>query len=249
MSYITPLTINGMLSSRYKLIKGGYKKNSKQVNIFNNIELINEYIKDYNVSLSYLTEEQKNKILIEFPQQNFSKSNEIISIINENFLNRTGKKFKEFREAYNHWNSKIIIKNKLNDFDEIQNLIDNWKKESGEKYGWIEHSGYDLNFFKNIYPIEKEKYYCLFFYLGVELVGYSIVEKSQTNIFNYVIRKTRKYIDLCLYIDYITIKNLNINKEYFINWGCSSGNLKKYKSKFPIASQEKRFSCKLKKLL
>lgn len=249
MGYITPNTIKGMLSERYKSFDFGYQKNSKQVCLFNNIEKINEFIKDFSVSLSYLTKEQMEEILLIFPKQNFYKSYEIISKIDKNFIERNGKKNKEFREAYNKWNKNILVKEKEpNSIKEVIELIKVWKKESGEKYGWIEHSGYDINFFENIFESSKENFHSLFFYYNHELVGYSIVEKSKTNFYNYVIRKTRKFNDLCLFIDFKTIESLfKEDQDIYINWGCSSGTLKKYKTKFPVFSQQKRFSCKIKK--
>ena len=246
MKYWTKHGMMGMMG-KYSFFSESEKfffKNRKNIICFDT----NLKFKNFKTSYSYIREKDFLKIFKKDIKSKYFLI-QTISKFDKNFFNLEGKKFKEIRETRNKFNKIIKIK-KDADIKEILNLIDCWDVNRGEKYGWQKHSGYDRNFFNRFFRQEKSNLQSLFFYIDGNLVGYSIISllKENDNIYNYIIRKNdTTYRNLCLYIDYKSFEFLFQNeKEFFINWGASSGSLLKYKEKFPIYEQEKLYFFKLK---
>jgi hypothetical protein len=185
-----------------------------------------------------------------FTKNNAHKLKTTVSIIDENLMNLHGETFREIRETRNHYDKKITIKHDIDNLDDVIKLINHWTKTRGEIYGRNCHSGHDKNFFLKFYNNEKDNLWSSFFYLGDNLVGYSIVSKiNNNNCYSYIIRKNdTSFRNLCLYIDFKTFHH--IYKEigsYYINWGASKGGILKYKEKFPIKLQEDSYFISFKK--
>jgi len=249
MNYTSKHAIMGMMSSRYVPFDnwGGYIKNKKEVVLFNP-NLINDY-KDYEkISLHYL-EEMPNIDGLEMVSK--YSSNMLVSVFDEEFFKLGGWEHREVREARNKYNKIVKIEHDIKDINIVVNFIREWNKKRGdERYGWQLHSGYDVSFFEKFYEQEKNDLWSNFFYIDNVFVGYSVVSKiCEENCYNYLIRKNSvDFRNLCLYIDYKLFERMWEEKKsgFLVNWGCSSGSLKKYKSKFPIHSCEKRYFVKVK---
>ena len=241
MDYISRHSVMGMLSKSYIPIENylGFIKNKKEVVLFDS-SFAGKYSNFDKINLHYY-----NKIIeIEgYKKKSSYTSNLIISKFSADFFKLEGKKYREIRETRNKYNKLVEVKYKIDNIDRVVEFIKKWNIDRGkEKYGWQLHSGYDINFFNKFYNEEKDNLFSNFYYIDDELVGYAIISKEQKdNCYNYIIRKNNtKYRNLCLYIDYKIFERVFIDKDFYINWGCSSGNVLKYKKKFPIYLCEKR---------
>ena len=247
MNYTSKHAIMGMMSARYVPFDnwGGYIKNKNEVVLFDP-NLIKDYSNYEKISMHYLTE-IPNGLNITSKY----KSDMLVSVFNEDFFKLAGWEYREIREARNKYNKIVKIEHDIKDLNIVINFIREWNKKRGdEKYGWQLHSGYDIAFFEKYYEQEKDNLFSNFFYINNVFVGYSIISKiCEENCYNYLIRKNNVDLrNLCLYADYKSFERMWEEKklEFLINWGCSSGSLKKYKSKFPIHSCEKRYFIKVK---
>jgi len=238
--YINKHTIMGMLSKRYTPFdnwEGFYKnKNRTKVTVFKDFDGDFEEI-----NCSYLFNKVKGY-----------NSTLLISNFNEEFFKLPSREYREIREAKNKWDKTISIQTAPNSILEIIELINKWDELSGKKYMFTRHSGYDRNFFQKYWESEKDNLYSLFFYHNNNLLGYSIVSKIQNDdCFRYVIRKMDISAgrNIGLYIDYKTFENIwkDHNKDFYINWGASSGKVLKYKMKFPVFKTQKVWFCKKRK--
>jgi len=246
-NYINKHTVMGMMSSNYIPFDDwtGFYKNKKRDKIV--VFSKDKNIKDYKeVNYYYIFDKPEIKI------KNIYSSTLLISHFDSDFFKLSGKSNKEIRETRNKYNKVITIENDINSIDEVILLINKWDELSGGKYGWQKHSGYDKSFFIKYYEKEKNNLISLFFYLDNILVGYSIVSNIiENNCFKYVIRKMNVGIgrNICLYIDFKTFENLynTYGREFYVNWGASSGNVLKYKKKFSIFREEKMWFYKIKK--
>jgi len=232
----------GMMSARYLPFDnwGGYKKNKNEVVLFDP-NLISDYNNYEKISLHYLTE-IPNGLNITSKYN----SNMLVSVFNEEFFKLYGEKYREIREARNKYNKIVRIEHDIKDINIIINFIKEWNAKRGDaKYGWQLHSGYDISFFERFYEQEKNNLWSNFFYIDNNFVGYSIISKNgEEECYNYLIRKNNVDLrNLCLYIDYKSFERIwgEKHSEFHINWGCSSGSLLKYKSKFPILCCVKRY--------
>jgi len=249
MNYTSKHAIMGMMSSRYIPLENwsGFIKNKKEVVLFDP-NLINNYNNYEKISLHYL---------IKIPQLNGStiaskyNSNMLVSYLNDDFFKLGGHKHKEIREARNKYNKIIKIEHDIKDISVVVNFIREWNVNRGDKkYGWQLHSGYDISFFERFYNLEKNNLFSNFYYIDGKFVGYSIISKiKEENCYNYIIRKNDVSIrNLCIFIDYNSFERIynETKTDFYINWGCSSGSLLKYKKKFNVFSCEKRYFIKIK---
>lgn len=253
-NYITRHTIMGMLSKNYIPFKNwlGYVKNKNEVVLFiDSDHIISKYFNYPKINLNYIDklENPKDKIGGYENSSSYFLTN-IKSKFDVDFFHLSGKKFTELRETQNKFDKIIEVRNDC-DIDQIISFIDKWNESRGkDKYGWQLHSGYDKTFFNNFYKKEQSKLYSNFFFIEGNLVGYSIISKqSNNNEYQYIIRKCdTKYRNLSLYIDLYSFENI-FNKigEFIIDWGASSGGVLKYKKKFPIYSEEKKWFYKFKR--
>jgi len=226
--YINRHTIQGMMSKTAKPFDdwAGFWKNSKQVVVFDDSVSLSDFPLSNRISWGYLPS-----------KENLDKRCSTYSSILV---------LSEFdRETRNHFNQQIDIQDNPISFGEVSSLIDMWDDQSGDKYGWQRHSGYDRNFFRKFWEFEKQDLWSNFFYLNGRLVGYSVVSKiSDDGCFRYVIRKNDVSLrNLCLFIDFNTFERIfkEIQKPFLINWGASSGGVLKYKKKFPVFLEKKVF--------
>lgn len=221
--YTSKYCIIGMMSKNSKPFdnwKGFIKNKNNAVSFDKNF--IPEFKK---VSFSYIYEKPSVR--------KSYKNTQIVSKLDDHFFRLNGKEFKEIRETRNKFNKIVYIKDYKK--DDVMGLINFWDQQSGQKYGWNRHSGYDRNFFTKWYEQEKGNLESFFFYINDKIVGYSILHNNGKN-FDYIIRKTDSSIrNTCLYVDYKTFEMLyEKNGDLLVNWGASKGNLLKYKKKFPI---------------
>jgi len=246
-NYINRHTIMGMMSRHYipfEDFTGFYKSKKRDKVVVFNKDYFEPNCKEINYY--YIFEKPEIKI------KSMYNSTLLVSHFDSEFFKLSGKSNTEVRETRNKYNKIITIKNDIKDIEEVIYLIDKWDILSGQKYNWQRHSGYDRSFFIKYYEKEKDNLISLFFYINDELVGYSVISKIvEDNCFKYIIRKMDISIgrNLCLYIDFKTFENLyNIySRDFRINWGASSGNVLKYKKKFPVFSEEKVWFYKIKR--
>lgn len=253
MNYISRHSIMGMLSKSYIPLSNnkGYIKNKKEVVLFSSDDaIISHYLNYPKMNLNYVDEISniKNKI----PNYILSSkyfSHLLLSKLDGVFFELKGEGWREIREARNKYRKCVVIKHDIDPL-EVINFIREWIVKRGDlKYGWQLHAGYDINFFTKYYSIEKDKLWSNFFYIDNKLVGYSVVSKEWDESYKYLIRKNNiDFRNLCLYIDFYTFERMFSEVGSFIvNWGANSGSLLKYKKKFPIYSEEKKWFYKFKR--
>jgi hypothetical protein len=244
-NYINRHTVMGMMSKHYIPFDdySGFYKNKKK----DKVVIFEEKDIEDVIEINYYYMSNKSSVKC----SSWYHSNVIVSIFNNDFFNLCGKKYKEIRETRNRYNGKIVIKKDLENIDEILDLLKRWDEFSGGKYGWNRHSGYDRAFFIKYYEQEKKDLFSLFFYCNNTLIGYSIVSKIHSDgCFRYVIRKSDISVgrNIGLYIDFKTFENIyNESKKFYVNWGSGSGNILKYKKKFPVFLEKKVYFYKMKK--
>ena len=227
--------------------------------------IFDQYPNFTKMSVGYLTEDNylslKNNIGSKATKNKYT-STLVLSKFDDNFFNLSGKARTELRETRNSLDRRFYYKVNepagLTLNSKVESLLKWWDENPGQKYGWQRHSGYDRNFFNNLYKDLENKITLLTFYdkSTNEMVGYSAVS-NDTILFDnkrvvpYIIRKSKTDIrNITLYIDYYTFKTVyDANKEaFYVNWGASSDGVLKYKTtKFPVGHQEKSYFLTLKK--
>lgn len=252
-NYISKHSVMGMLSANYFPLTNyaGYVKNRKEVVLFDK-NLIPNYLNMEKINLSYLRD--KDISINGYKVSSKYNMTVLVSKFNKEFFDLKGKNFREIRETKNHYDKKVVIKNSIENIDEIIEFISKWIDIRGDdKYGWRCHAGYDKNFFTKYYMQEKDNLWSNFFYIDDKLVGYSIISKEACKLqkFNYIIRKSNTtYRNLCLYIDFKSFQRIfnDGNEEFYINWGANDSTLLKYKKKFPVYVEEKAYFMKFVKV-
>ena len=268
-NYVNKLSIYGLMNSNCKILvnKLGFWKTKNHNKLvlceddIDNIDLSNTL----KISMMYLDKVNHNK---EFWNSNgyemskITEVEEIFSYIDKDFfnkLNRTdNKEVYETLRKYDNWkmiNKMIVVDYSDDIYDDILIMIKEWATTSGKKYGFLRHDGIDKAFFKRLKDkeINKDLYDIRIYKIEDKVVGYSVIEHNssfENNGYIYLIRKSLiDYRNLCLYIDYDTFREkLNYENNIIVNWGCSSGGVKKYKlSKFKLAYIKKLYFYNLNK--
>ena len=263
------LSIYGLMNSNCKILvnKLGFwktKNHNKLVLCEDNIDDI-DLSNTLKISMMYLDKVNHNK---EFWNSNgyemskITETEEIFSYIDKDFfnkLNRTNnKEVYETLRKYDNWkmiNKMFVVDYSDDIYDDILIMIKEWATTSGKKYGFLRHDGIDKAFFKRLKDkeINKDLYDIRIYKIEDKVVGYSVIEHNssfENNGYIYLIRKSLiDYRNLCLYIDYDTFREkLNYENNIIVNWGCSSGGVKKYKlSKFKLAYIKKLYFYNLNK--
>lgn len=219
--YISKFCILGMMSERYEVLGNwqGFKKNRNKA-----VSFYTDFIPDFKeVFFQYIYEK---------PECKSSRMTQVVSKLDDEFFNLSGKQFKEIRETRNKFDK--IVKMKEYNKDDTLKLIDTWDIQCGGKYHWHRHSGYDRAFFNKWYDLERDSLFSRFFYIDDKMIGYSVLHKDK-ECYEYLIRKTDITLrNTCLYVDYKTFEEIHkIDGNFLVNWGASSGSLLKYKRKFP----------------
>ena len=268
-NYVNKLSIYGLMNSNCKILvnKLGFwktKNHNKLVLCEDNIDDI-DLSNTLKISMMYLDKVNHNK---EFWNSNgyemskITETEEIFSYIDKDFfnkLNRTdNKEVYETLRKYDNWkmiNKMFVVDYSDDIYDDILIMIKEWAITSGKKYGFLRHDGIDKAFFKRLKDkeINKDLYDIRIYKVDDKVVGYSVIEHNssfENNGYIYLIRKSLiDYRNLCLYIDYDTFREkLNYENNIIVNWGRSSGGVKKYKlSKFKLAYIKKLYFYNLNK--
>ena len=268
-NYVNKLSIYGLMNSNCKILvnKLGFwktKNHNKLVLCEDNIDDI-DLSNTLKISMMYLDKVNHNKEFwnsIGYEMSKITETEEIFSYIDKDFfnkLNRTNnKEVYETLRKYDNWkmiNKMFVVDYSDDIYDDILIMIKEWATTSGKKYGFLRHDGIDRAFFKRLKDkeINKDLYDIRIYKIEDKVVGYSVIEHNssfENNGYIYLIRKSLiDYRNLCLYIDYDTFREkLNYENNIIVNWGCSSGGVKKYKlSKFKLAYIKKLYFYNLNK--
>lgn len=268
-NYVNSSSIYGLMNSNCKILdnKIGFwksKSHNKLVLCEDNINGI-DLSDTSKISMMYLDKVNCDKEFWNFKGYEMSKiteAEEIFSYINKEFfdkLTRTvNKEVYETLRKYDNWrkSGKMTVVDYSDIlYDDILNMIKEWSSTSGKKYGFFRHDGIDRAFFKRLKnkEINKDLYDIRIYKADDKVVGYSVIEhypSFENHGHVYLIRKAiSNYRNLCLYIDYDTFREkTKYENNIIINWGCSSGGVKKYKlNKFKLAYIKKLYFYNLKK--
>ena len=268
-NYVNSSSIYGLMNSNCKILddKIGFwksKSHNKLVLCEDNINGI-DLSDTSKISMMYLDKVNYDKEFWNSKGYDMSKiteAEEIFSYIDKGFfdkLTRTvNKEVYETLRKYDNWrkSEKMTVVDYSDIlYDDILNMIKEWSTTSGKKYGFFRHDGIDKAFFKRLKnkEINKDLYDIRIYKVDDKVVGYSVIEhypSFENHGHVYLIRKAiSNYRNLCLYIDYDTFREkTKYENNIIINWGCSSGGVKKYKlNKFKLAYVKKLYFYNLKK--
>ena len=268
-NYVNSSSIYGLMNSNCKILddKIGFwksKSHNKLVLCEDNINGI-DLSDTSKISMMYLDKVNYDKEFWNskgYEMSKITEAEEIFSYIDKEFfdkLTRTvNKEVYETLRKYDNWrkSGKMTVVDYSDIlYDDILNMIKEWSTTSGKKYGFFRHDGIDRAFFKRIKnkEINKDLYDIRIYKIDDKVVGYSVIEhypSFETHGHVYLIRKAiSNYRNLCLYIDYDTFREkTKYENNIIINWGCSSGVVKKYKlNKFKLAYIKKLYFYNLKK--
>ena len=221
--YNSRYCVMGMMSKRYEVLGDwqGLRKNRNAA-----ISFHADFAPDYpKVFYSYIYDR---------PECKASKETQVISVLGGDFFGLSGGNYREIRETRNKFD-KIVRVGEYNK-DDVMGLIDRWDIQSGGKYGWVRHSGFDRNFFERWYEEERGNLVSQFYYIDNKMIGYSVLHKAEDS-YEYLIRKVDNSIrNSCMYVDFATFRHLYELEggEFLINWGASGGGVLAYKKKFPV---------------
>lgn len=268
-NYVNSSSIYGLMNSNCKILddKIGFwksKNHNKLVLCEDNVNGI-DLSDTSKISMMYLDKVNYDK---EFWNSNgyemskITEAEEIFSYIDKEFFEKltrtTNKEIYETLRKYDNWrkSGKMTVVDYSDDiYDDILSMIKEWSSTSGKKYGFFRHDGIDRAFFKRLKnkEINKDLYDIRIYKVDDKVVGYSVIEhypSFENHGHIYLIRKAiSNYRNLCLYIDYDTFREkTKYENNIIINWGCSSGGVKKYKlNKFKLAYIKKLYFYNLKK--
>lgn len=268
-NYVNSSSIYGLMNSNCKILdnKIGFwksKSHNKLVLCEDNINGI-DLSDTSKISMMYLDKVNYDKEFWNskgYEMSKITEAEEIFSYIDKEFfsnLNRTvNKEVYETLRKYDNWrkSGKMTIVDYSDIlYDDILNMIKEWSTTSGKKYGFFRHDGIDKAFFKKLKnkEINKDLYDIRIYKANDKVVGYSVIEhypSFENHGHVYLIRKAvTDFRNLCLYIDYDTFREkTKYENNIIINWGCSSGGVKKYKlNKFKLAYIKKLYFYNLKK--
>ena len=268
-NYVNSSSIYGLMNSNCKILdnKIGFwksKSHNKLVLCEDNVNGI-DLSDTSKISMMYLDKVNYDKEFWNSKGYGMSKiteAEEIFSYIDKEFfskLNRTvNKEVYETLRKYDNWrkSGKMTVVDYSDDiYDDILNMIKEWSSTSGKKYGFFRHDGIDRAFFKRVKnkEINKDLYDIRIYKANDKVVGYSVIEhypSFENHGHVYLIRKAvTDFRNLCLYVDYDTFREkTKYENNIIINWGCSSGGVKKYKlNKFKLAYIKKLYFYNLKK--
>lgn len=268
-NYVNSSSIYGLMNSNCKILddKIGFwksKSHNKLVLCDDNVNGI-DLSDTSKISMMYLDKVNYDKEFWNSKGYDMSKiteSEEIFSYIDKEFfskLNRTvNKEVYETLRKYDNWrkSGKMTVVDYSDIlYDDILNMIKEWSSTSGKKYGFFRHDGIDRAFFKRVKnkEINKDLYDIRIYKANYKVVGYSVIEhypSFENHGHVYLIRKAvTDFRNLCLYVDYDTFREkTKYENNIIINWGCSSGGVKKYKlNKFKLAYIKKLYFYNLKK--
>ena len=259
MDYINEYTIKSMMSKTSfqdgVLIgsRGFYRSASKRIATvfgypldneegFDEIKYMNMYAKPYGI--------------------HYNTRYEVSWIIDNSFLpgNLGMIKSKSIRHAARKYSKTVDVSPfSPEDIDDLLLMIDEWDRQSGKKYIYLNHSYRDREFFRRLSfgEIDQSPYICYVFRINGRIVGYSastkvpIEQEHGMNVYVGFFKKNltmfdgEKMLGLSEYINWFQLSKLlqiDGGESIIFNVGASSGGvLKHQKSHFPIYSIEKRY--------
>ena len=268
-NYVNSSSIYGLMNSNCKILddKIGFWKSKSHNKLVLCEDNINGIDLSYTskISMMYLDKVNYDKGFWNskgYEMSKITEAEEIFSYIDKEFfdkLTRTvNKEVYETLKKYDNWrkSEKMNVVDYYDIlYDDILNMIKEWSSTSGKKYGFFKHDGIDKAFFKRLKnkEINKDLYDIRIYKVDDKVVGYSVIEhypSFENHGHVYLIRKAiSNYRNLCLYIDYDTFREkTKYENNIIINWGCSSGGVKKYKlNKFKLAYIKKLYFYNIKK--
>ena len=268
-NYVNSSSIYGLMNSNCKILddKIGFWKSKSHNKLVLCEDNINGIDLSYTskISMMYLDKVNYDKGFWNskgYEMSKITEAEEIFSYIDKEFfdkLTRTvNKEVYETLRKYDNWrkSEKMNVVDYSDIlYDDILNMIKEWSTTSGKKYGFFRHDGIDRAFFKRLKnkEINKDLYDIRIYKVDDKVVGYSVIEhypSFENHGHVYLIRKAiSNYRNLCLYIDYDTFREkTKYENNIIINWGCSSGGVKKYKlNKFKLAYIKKLYFYNIKK--
>lgn len=268
-NYVNSSSIYGLMNSNCKILnnKIGFwksKNHNKLVLCEDNINGI-DLSDTSKISMMYLDKVNYDKEFWNskgYEMSKITEAEEIFSYIDKEFFDKLtrilNKEVYETLRKYDNWRkSRKMTVVDYSDilYDDILNMIKEWSTTSGKKYRFFRHDGIDRAFFKRLKnkEINKDLYDIRIYKADDKVVGYSVIEhypSFENHGHVYLIRKAvTDFRNLCLYIDYDTFREkTKYENNIIINWGCSSGGVKKYKlNKFKLAYIKKLYFYNLKK--
>lgn len=268
-NYVNSSSIYGLMNSNCKILnnKIGFwksKNHNKLVLCEDNINGI-DLSDTSKISMMYLDKVNYDKKFWNskgYEMSKITEAEEIFSYIDKEFFDKltriVNKEVYETLRKYDNWRkSRKMTVVDYSDilYDDILNMIKEWSTTSGKKYRFFRHDGIDRAFFKRLKnkEINKDLYDIRIYKADDKVVGYSVIEhypSFENHGHVYLIRKAvTDFRNLCLYIDYDTFREkTKYENNIIINWGCSSGGVKKYKlNKFKLAYIKKLYFYNLKK--
>jgi hypothetical protein len=205
----------------------GFMKSGREIVLFNYQDL-DMYLNNFDAIKIYaLTKEEYIDFKSRNIKHNLIKVKSTILNFDENFFNLNGKSHNKIRRYKNYYSKmdNLTIQNELNSYNDIVKFVSQWKQLRKHAHFQL-FIGYELNFFKKYYSKLKDRLICRFFYIGKELVGYTVLERINNNLYNLVHRKSNtNYQNLCLYIDYYSFQTIfnEIQEPFYVNMGSDIG--------------------------
>jgi 1-aminocyclopropane-1-carboxylate deaminase/D-cysteine desulfhydrase-like pyridoxal-dependent ACC family enzyme/Fe-S-cluster containining protein len=230
------------LSKNYKIIGNydGFFRNSNDVVLFYDKNIKNYY--NYGkVRLNHVSQEFVADLKNSYKILSKSKFQSILCKLDLEYFSTSGKNNKEKRNVINKYerNIPLIIQDSYKSIEDVIIFLNKWKSMKKDKYRMM-FVGLDINFIQNYLTKFKKELITKFYYHGSELVGLTIIEKVNDNLYNLLIRKADpEYPQLTYYIDYSSFREIVLenNQSIIINLGIDSGDIgiREYKlNKFPI---------------
>ena len=272
INYVDNVSIWGLMNSYCSIlddVEFSFAKNKAKTKVTVTHKIKDKEFEDLYDEVNYMYIDD------EIDEKGAYSSEQIISIISYNDIEPTRKSNRELYETIHKYHKCIKTINLEYDSNigcqDILNMIEQWRysNKGGMKYRWNEHAGIDKAFFRRYFlDNDFKKKYNVFIFVHEatnKIIGYSVIPKKVSFVhddmegYNYVIRKclledeeinkSMSLRNITLYIDWVTFHRIHtINKPILINWGCSSGGVKKYKiSKWPLYDLTKKWFYKVKK--
>ena len=246
----TEISKKAIMSEHYNLISGfeGFEKNQNDVVLFNvedylnNLDYFNE--KYSIVRLQHIKESGLNLLNEHNVKHRSMKIVEVIKLIDGDFLNFPGKKYRVERWTANKYdNMGFEVKEELDtpgEWEQLYHLLNYWDKYKKETGTRMTFTGQDRSFFIRFYKDFKSRFkvLSLFFFHNGKLIAYQFMENSAPNFWNLHTRKTDRfnYSNLNLYVDIYTFRKIynETNEPFLVNMGMEMNKLTDYKEKrFP----------------
>ena len=218
--FLTDIYVASYLNKNYKPLpnRKGYIKKAGEVSLFT-LENLEPLFDEYDIINFFDLTNDQVKILKNFKfKPRVTKTKGIVLGFDEEYFKKMGTKFKKIRQATNRYRNLItqVTDMPLN-FSDFKSFIKKWQVQSKGKY-FMMTTGVDTHFVKSLIDVYKDRLISKFFYIGEEMVGFSIIERVGEGLYNNIFCKTlTKYPLLTLFIDSYMFDLLrDENDDFFI---------------------------------